>query len=209
MKNALIVFVRTPESGRVKTRLQRDLGKAETFKTYKSFITETLNICDRIRGADKFLGCFPTTKDLFLKGLSKKHKLRLFDQTGRDLGEKFINAFNDRFKEGYKKVVIIGSDSPTIPVDYIKQAFKHLDKNDFILGPCTDGGYYLVGAKKISKGIFKGIPWDSSEVLNRTLDKLYSNKGRFYLLPFWYDIDDISDLEFYKRHLRYLKKVKK
>jgi rSAM/selenodomain-associated transferase 1 len=127
---------------------------------------------------------------------------------GRDLGEKFINAFHDRFNEGYKKVVVIGSDSPTIPVEYIRRAYRELEKNDFVLGPCTDGGYYLVGAKKISEKIFRGIPWDSPQVLNITLDKLHANRVRYSLLPFWYDVDDISDMEFYKRHSRYLKSRK-
>ena len=204
MKNAFIVFVRTPEKGRVKTRLQKGLGSAKTLSTYKSFISETFCIIDSLRGVHKFLGCFPTTDDPFLRRLIKKHNLKPFDQRGKDLGEKFINAFNDRFREGYTKVVIIGSDSPTIPVEYIRQAFRELDKKDFVLGPCTDGGYYLVGARKISEKVFMGIPWDSSDVLNRTLDKLHSNKVRFSLLPFWYDVDDMDDLEFYKRHIRFL-----
>jgi rSAM/selenodomain-associated transferase 1 len=204
MKNAFIVFVRTPEQGRVKTRLQKGLGSEKTLKTYKSFISETFCIIDSLRGVHKFLGCFPASDDPFLRRLIKKHNLQSFNQRGKDLGEKFINAFNDRFSDGYKKVVIIGSDSPTIPVAYIRQAFRELDKNDFVLGPCTDGGYYLVGARKIFEKVFRGIPWDSSDVLNRTLDKLHSNKVRFSLLPFWYDVDDMDDLEFYKRHIRFL-----
>jgi rSAM/selenodomain-associated transferase 1 len=205
MKDAFIMFIRTPEAGRVKTRLQRNLGSARTLRTYKSFIIETLKRCDALGGVHKFLGCFPTARDRFITRISRTHGLDLFHQVGRDLGEKFINAFHDRFNEGYKKVVIIGSDSPTIPVEYIRRAYRELEKNDFVLGPCTDGGYYLVGAKKISERIFRGIPWDSQQVLNITLDKLHANKVRYSLLPFWYDIDDISDMEFYKRHSRYLK----
>lgn len=207
IKNAFIVFVRTPEPGKVKTRLMKDLGRDRTLRIYKSFVTDTMKVCDGLKEADKFFGCFPTTEDPFLKRLSKKHKFKEeFDQRGKDLGEKFINAFSDRFKEGYKKVVVIGSDSPTIPVDFIKQAFDELDKKDFVLGPCTDGGYYLVGAKKLFKNVFKDIPWDSSEVLNKTLDKLHAGKIKYSLLPFWYDVDNIDDLNFYKRHVRYLKK---
>lgn len=206
-KNAFIVFVRTPEAGKVKTRLMKGLGKEKTLKTYKSFIADTMKVCNGLKISDKFLGCFPTTEDTFLKKLSKKHKFKgEFAQQGKTLGDKFINAFNDKFKEGYKKVVVIGSDSPTIPVEYIKQAFAELDRRDFVLGPCTDGGYYLVGAKKLFKNVFKNIPWDSSEVLNKTLDKLNAAKIKYSLLPFWYDVDDIDDLNFYKRHIKYLAK---
>ncbi|MDO8283210.1 MAG: TIGR04282 family arsenosugar biosynthesis glycosyltransferase [Thermodesulfovibrionia bacterium] len=206
-KNAFIIFVRTPEAGKVKTRLMKDLGSDKTLKAYKSFVADTMKVCDGLKEADKFLGCFPTNEDAFLKNLSRKHKFKgEFNQRGKDLGEKFINAFSDKFKEGYDKVIVIGSDSPTIPVDFIKQAFDELDKKDFVLGPCTDGGYYLVGMKKLFSNVFKRIPWDSSDVLNKTLDKLYSGRVKFSLLPFWYDVDNIDDLNFYKRHVKYLKK---
>ncbi len=206
MKKAFIVFARTPEIGRVKTRLMRDLGMKETLKLYKSFVSETFKICGSLKGVDKFLGSFPTTDAPFFRELLKRYKFKgAFNQRGADLGEKFINAFNDRFNEGYEKVVIIGSDSPTIPVEYIKKAFQELEKQEFVFGPCTDGGYYLVGARRLYKNIFRGIPWDSSEVLNKTLDKLYAGKIKFSLLPFWYDVDDIDDFRFYKRHIRYLK----
>lgn len=206
MKQALIVFARTPELGRVKTRLMKDLGAEETLKLYKSFVSETFKICGGLKGADKFLGSFPKIDDAFLNDLVRKYKFKgVFNQRGSDLGEKFVNAFNDRFNEGYEKVVIIGSDSPTIPVEYIKKAFQELEKQEFVFGPCTDGGYYLVGARRLYKKVFRGIPWDSSEVLNKTLDKLYTGKIKFSLLPFWYDVDDINDLGFYKRHIKYLK----
>lgn len=205
--NALIIFVRTPEAGKVKTRLMKDLGSDRTLRAYKSFVADTMKVCESLKEADRFLACFPTTNDAFLNRLSRKHEFKgEFDQKGKDLGEKFINAFSDKFKEGYDKVVLIGSDSPTIPADFIEQAFDELDRNDLVLGPCTDGGYYLIGAKKLFKNVFKGIPWDSSEVLNRTLDKLYSGRIKFSLLPFWYDVDNIDDLNFYKRHVKYLKK---
>ncbi len=206
-KNAFIVFVRTPEKGKVKTRLMKDLGRDRTLKTYKSFVADTMKVCDGLKIADKFLGCFPITEDAFLNGVSRKHRFKgEFAQEGRTLGDKFINTFKDKFAEGYKKVIIIGSDSPTIPVEYIKQAFAELDSKDFVLGPCTDGGYYLVGAKKLFENVFKNIPWDSSEVLNKTLDKLIAGKVKFSLLPFWYDVDNIDDLNFYKRHIKYLVK---
>jgi rSAM/selenodomain-associated transferase 1 len=206
MKKALIIFARTPELGKVKTRLMKDLGAEETLKLYKSFVSETFEICGGLKGADKFLGSFPTSNDPFMDALVRIYKFHgVFNQKGADLGEKFINAFSARFREGYEKVVIIGSDSPTIPFDYIRKAFQELEKNDMVFGPCTDGGYYLVGARRLHKNIFRGIPWDTSEVLNKTLDKLYVGKVRFSLLPFWYDVDNIDDLKFYKRHLKYLK----
>jgi glycosyltransferase A (GT-A) superfamily protein (DUF2064 family) len=142
--------------------------------------------------------------------MSRDHKMRAFNQRGLDLGGKIINAFKDFLKKGYGEVVIIGSDSPTIPPDYIRMAFSELRKNDFVLGPCCDGGLYLVGAKrKITPDIFQDIPWDTSEVLNRTLRNLYSLNIKFSMLHFWYDVDTIDDLRFLENHRQYLNKKKR
>jgi glycosyltransferase A (GT-A) superfamily protein (DUF2064 family) len=89
-------------------------------------------------------------------------------------------------------------------------AFSELRKNDFVLGPCCDGGLYLVGVKrKIIPDIFQDIPWDTSEVLNRTLRNLYSLNIKFSMLPFWYDVDTIDDLRFLENHRQYLNKKKR
>jgi rSAM/selenodomain-associated transferase 1 len=209
MKKALIVFVKAPVPGKVKTRLQPCLSP-ETITEIYTFITEILEKCDRLKGISRFLGCTPTKEDDFLKSMSRDHKMRAFNQRGLDLGGKIINAFKDFLKKGYGEVVIIGSDSPTIPPDYIRMAFSELRKNDFVLGPCCDGGLYLVGAKrKITPDIFQDIPWDTSEVLNRTLRNLYSLNIKFSMLHFWYDVDTIDDLRFLENHRQYLNKKKR
>jgi len=108
------------------------------------------------------VGLCPSKDHVFLKEVSKKSRMKSFDQRGADLGDKIINAFRDYFKKGYSKIVLIGSDSPTIPGSYIKKAFTALDKHDMVLGPCCDGGLYLIGASnKIVPDIFMifhGIP---------------------------------------------------
>jgi hypothetical protein len=207
MKKALITFVKAPVPGTVKTRLQPDLSEDKVVGIYKSFITEIAYQCSRLKEVDRFLGCTPTKNHDFLKAIATKHNMERFNQRGRTLGEKIINAFRDYFKKGYTDIVLIGSDSPTIPAQYIRQAFRKLNKYDFIVGPCCDGGMYLIGAsKRIEPAIFRNIPWDTSEVLNRVLQNLYRLNIKFFLLPFWYDIDNIEDLRFLKLHLRYLNK---
>ena len=207
MKKALITFVKAPLPGTVKTRLQKDLGKDETLRVYKSFIAEITSRFARMKGFDRLLGCAPSKDHEFLMEIAGKNKLKLFNQRGNDLGKKIVNAFRDHFKKGYTDIVLIGSDSPTIPKEYIRKAFRALEKNDFVVGPCCDGGMYLVGArKKIESRLFQDIPWDTSDVLNMVLEKLYRHKVRFSILPFWYDIDNIDDYRFLKLHLKYLKK---
>ncbi len=211
MKKALIVFVKAPVRGNVKTRMHPHLSSDRILQIYRSFVKETISKCAALRGVDRFIGCYPSKEDAFLKKLAGTYGLKSFDQKGRDLGEKMLNAFKDYFKKGYSEVIIIGSDSPSLPADYIKKAFLELRKNDFILGPCCDGGLYLVGAKnRIRPELFRNIPWDSTSVMNETLNrmlkKLISSNINYTLLPFWYDVDTVEDLNFYRNHLRYLKK---
>ncbi|MBI5409953.1 MAG: TIGR04282 family arsenosugar biosynthesis glycosyltransferase [Nitrospirae bacterium] len=207
MKRALITFVKAPVLGTVKTRLQPDLGKDVIVEIYKAFVTEIISQCARLKGLERFLGCAPSKDHDFLREITKKYELKSFNQRGASLGEKIVNAFQDYFRKGYTEIALIGSDSPTIPMNYIRKAFAALEKNDLVLGPCCDGGLYLIGAKKkIVPEIFNDIPWDSSKVLNKILDNIDPAGIKLYLLPFWYDVDGIEDLRFLKKHLRYLNK---
>ncbi|MBI5739964.1 MAG: TIGR04282 family arsenosugar biosynthesis glycosyltransferase [Nitrospirae bacterium] len=205
MKKALITFVKAPVPGTVKTRLQTDLEPEKVTEIYKAFVTGIVSRCSRLKGVDRLLGCAPSAEHDFLREIAGKYNLKRFDQRGKDLGEKIVHAFQDYFKKGHSSIVLIGSDSPTIPMNYIRKAFTALERHDFVLGPCCDGGLYLIGAKKkITPGIFRDIPWDSSGVLNKTLDNLEPLDVSLFLLPFWYDVDTIAELRFLKKHLRYL-----
>jgi rSAM/selenodomain-associated transferase 1 len=205
MKKALLTFVKAPVPGTVKTRLQADMGADRTVEVYKAFIRETLFRCSRLSGLDRFLGCAPSRNHAFLREIAETYAMPMFNQRGSDLGKRIVNAFKDFFKKGYSDIVLIGSDSPTIPGDYIKKAFGALKQNDFVVGPCCDGGMYLVGARKtIEPDVFKNIPWDTSEVLNLVLANLFSRNVRFSMLPFWYDVDNIDDMKFLELHLKYL-----
>lgn len=204
MRNALITFAKAPVRGTVKTRLQADIGPEKTVAIYKSFIREILSMTGRIDTADRFLGCAPSKDHDFFREMTELYNIEAFDQRGSTLGERIINAFDDYFA-GYDRIALIGSDSPTLPADYINMAFLQLEESDLVIGPCCDGGMYLVGAKeKVNPLIFKDIPWDTSGVLNRVIEQLYGTKVRFSLLPFWYDVDNADDLKFLKLHLRYL-----
>ncbi|MBC8413774.1 TIGR04282 family arsenosugar biosynthesis glycosyltransferase [bacterium] len=205
MKKALITFVKAPIDGLVKTRLQADLPKGRAVNIYKSFIKDSASQCLQLKGVSRLLGCAPDSSHPFLKNIAKTYDFEMFDQRGRTLGDKIVNAFEDHFKKNYEAVVLIGSDSPTIPLEYIKLAYKELKEHEFVVGPCCDGGIYMIAARgEINSRIFSNIPWDSSDVLNLVMEKLYRYKINFSLLPFWYDIDNIDDLKFYKLHKKYL-----
>jgi rSAM/selenodomain-associated transferase 1 len=112
-------------------------------------------------------------------------------QTGVDLGERMMNAFHTELLD-HRKVVIIGTDSPTVPTEQITAAFAALDRNELVLGPCSDGGYYLIGLKKLVPEIFRDIPWGTGDVLTRTLERI-SNHSHF-LLNSYFDVDFPADL---------------
>jgi len=207
MKKALITFVKAPVKGTVKTRLQKDLPAERTLRIYKTFVEETVSGCTGMRGVDRYLGCAPSDEHPYLQKMSREYRLPTFNQRGKTLGLKIVNAFQDYFQQGYSRIVLIGSDSPTIPGEFIQQAFRELQSKDFVLGPCCDGGIYLIGAKQqIEPKIFHRIPWDTADVLKKVLAKVYRYNIHFSLLPFWYDVDTIDDLHFLKLHLKYLKK---
>jgi rSAM/selenodomain-associated transferase 1 len=208
MKKALITFVKAPVPGTVKTRLQADIGAKKTVKIYKSFITEILSECALLKGVDKFLGCAPTTNNPFLNKLADKYEMQSFNQQGRNLGERIHNAFRECSRKGYSEIVLIGSDSPSMPIDFIKKGFFELNKSDLVIGPCFDQGLYLIGAKKVKiDKIFSNIKLDTGEDVNMILKKTNRKNISLSMLPFWYDVDTVYDLKFLKLHLKYLNKT--
>lgn len=197
--NAIILFARDPVAGQVKTRLHPYLDQDTIFHLYLCFLNDSLKMLGRIKNADRFAGVYPSSQSGFFPRLRTDASLAVFNQEGRDLGERMKNTFQARITEGYHRIVIIGSDSPSLPVPYIEQALAS-DK-DVVIGPSTDGGYYLIamGAKLVN--VFDGVAWGSEQVLTQTLDRLRTTACSLELLPPWYDVDRPEDLKFLKTHL--------
>ena len=202
---ALITFAKAPVPGTVKTRLQAGIGAEKAVEIYTSFVIEILSKFSRLKDIDRFLGCAPDKSHPFLKGMAKTYGLTMFKQQGDTLGARIFNAFRYCAKKGYSEIVLIGTDSPSIPVDIIKKAFKELKKNDLVIGPCTDQGFYLIGVRKekISE-ISCNVQIDTGEDVNNLLGKINSLNFSLSLLPFWYDVDDVNDLKLLRLHLDYL-----
>ncbi len=181
MKNAtIIIFVKNPDSVPVKTRLAKSTGKEFAVKIYKKFIVDTINAVKEVN-FPYFIFSYP----------DKFNKISII-QKGKDLGERMYNAFKFAFNKNFKKAIIIGSDIPHIQPETLIEASNKLDNYNYVIGPATDGGYYLIGTKRecLKKEVFENINWSTSEVLNQTLKKLKN----FYLLEENYDIDSLNDL---------------
>ncbi|MBP0903504.1 TIGR04282 family arsenosugar biosynthesis glycosyltransferase [Mariniflexile gromovii] len=198
-KKALIVFTRNPELGKCKTRLAKTVGDKSALEIYKHLLKYTANIAKNTN-ADKYVFYSETIQknDLWDASIFRK-KL----QEGPDLGEKMQNAFSYVFSLGYQKVIIIGSDLLDLTPKHIQLAFEALDKNNVVIGPAKDGGYYLLGMTSINQNLFKNKAWGTSTVLKDTLNEL--QKSNVFLLEELNDIDTFEDMEHYQELEKYYK----
>lgn len=208
MDDALLIFAKAPVPGEVKTRLLPDLSKEEAARLYEAFICDILKSTSLI-DAERFLFCHPSKGHSFFCRIAEDKRIQLMEQQGQDLGERMRNAMGLLLKDGFDRVVIIGSDSPTLPVEYIMKGFKGLMSHSAVIGPSIDGGYYLVGGRNQVPLIFEGISWGTDRVFRETLERGMLLGLDLCLLPFWYDVDTIEDLFLLYNHIRYLNKDRK
>ena len=204
MNNALIIFIKNPIVGKVKTRLAATVGDVKAYKVYKELLNHTQKITLLI-SADKFLfyADFLNSQDEWSNEKFIKHL-----QKGNDLGERMQNAFGHTFLNKYKKVIIIGSDCIDLNESVIEDAYRLLEDNDIVIGPAKDGGYYLLGMKRPNSCLFKNISWSTSQVLIQTLSICESQHLSYSLLPTLTDIDVEDDLSFEQKKMFKLKKGK-
>jgi len=191
----LLFFIKSPEKGRVKTRLASAVGDEMAVRLYRRFLLETLFTLNR--GTFLFYLCFYPENSLSdLKGWLGDDYLYM-PQKGEDLGERMKNGFIDAFAMNFKRVVLIGSDIPDLPLEFIEEAFTSLQEKDIVIGPSLDGGYYLIGFKdkNFSLRVFEGIPWSTKRVFEETMKILKQEGFTVHTLQHWRDIDTIDDLK--------------
>ena len=188
-KKALIIFTRNPELGKVKTRLAKSVGDESALNIYKFLLKHTVEITEKLN-VDKYVFYSENihrddiwNPDIFRKKL----------QSGNDLGERMQNAFSEMFGMGYEKVMIVGSDIYELQQKDIENAYDALETTPFLIGPATDGGYYLLGMKELNSEIFQNKDWGTTTVLEATLKDLTS--GKYVLLEERNDIDYYEDIK--------------
>jgi rSAM/selenodomain-associated transferase 1 len=198
-KNLSIVFVRNPELGKVKTRLAKTIGDKKALNIYILLLKHTESVLQKV-SSDKVVYYSEEIQnnDLWSDRCFQK-KL----QKGNDLGERMQHAFEMAFKEGYEKVVIVGSDLFDLKSAHIENAFKTLENHNLVIGPSLDGGYYLLGMKVLHSAVFKNKQWGTDSVLETTLKNLEQENVK--LLEALNDIDTFEDLQ---GHPELLKKIK-
>jgi len=205
-KQALIIFAKAPEPGQVKTRLSPPLTSDQAARLHEAFTLDVVRAAQPLGGVTRWLSCAPSTTHPFFRRLSRRFRLRLLTQTGETLGERMASALRQALDAGATRVVLIGTDVPTLPGTIIRDAFRHLRRADVVLGPACDGGYYLVGVSRRVPPIFDEIPWGRSTVLEATLAHVNRLGLRCRLLPFWYDVDAMPSFRLLAAHLDALRR---
>ncbi|OQX81614.1 MAG: hypothetical protein B6D61_00450 [Bacteroidetes bacterium 4484_249] len=187
----LIVFMRNPVLGKTKTRLARDIGDKMAFNVYLKLLSNT-NCIVKKAICDKAV-CYSDTIDH--KDIWDNNIFRKTIQSKGDLGERMENAFKDAFAEKYCKVVLVGTDCFDITTGIINEAFDKLETNDIVIGPAKDGGYYLIGMKKLFPSVFRNKTWSTDVVLDQTLIDIWNYRLRYSFLPQLSDIDTLDDID--------------
>lgn len=201
------VFAKYWQPGAVKTRLASAIGEEKAADLYKAFLTATLR-----RGASvadqRTLVFWPPEREALMAALGGA-AWHLQPQSEGDLGERmqsfFAAAFGNHMAQPQQasenqqqtpaSVVLIGSDSPSLPMEFIEQAFARLREVPVVLGPSDDGGYYLIGLSQPRPELFENIAWSTPNVLEQTQTRLKATDTAYELLPRWYDVDELADVE--------------
>lgn len=195
MDNAVIIFIKNPVRGKVKTRLAAAVGNDTALAVYLDLLSHTLKAAENVT-ADKYIYF---SDEIYVSIGQNDFAFKKTVQSGADLGEKMKNAFNDVFNSAYPKVIIIGTDCPGISPEILQQAFDELNDTDVVIGPAADGGYYLLGMKTLHPSLFDNIEWSTPAVLQTTVDRCTRTNLRYKLLEELSDIDEEKDLvHFYK-----------
>ena len=197
-KNLLLVFTRNPELGKVKTRLAKTVGDQIALTIYTFLLERTRDIAIKV-AADKavYYSVKIRENDIWDPSIFKKHQ-----QNGEDLGIRMLHAFKNGFDEGYEKIIIIGSDLYDLTAKTIEKAFTLLDKNDVVIGPAEDGGYYLLGINSLEEKVFKNKNWGTETVRKDTLEDLKDKK--VFLLKELNDVDVFEDIEHHPTFQKFL-----
>ena len=189
-KSLLIIFVKNPELGKVKTRLAASVGDEAALTIYYQLLRKTREVTEPIR-VDKVVYYSERTDPNDLWENEHYHKAC---QQGADLGERMKNAFQKSFAEGYERVCIIGSDCMEISSSLIKEGFEKLQNSDAVIGPSRDGGYYLLGMNQFIPQLFENKAWSTDAVFSATLDDLNALGMSHCKLPVLSDVDTAEDL---------------
>lgn len=193
----MLVFLRPPRIGKVKTRLAATLGDAAALRIYQFLLDHALRTASAI---DAQTWLFLSEQDPF-QASEPSWRFQVAHQLGGSLGDRMADAFSRTFERGAVHAVLIGTDVPELTADILDEAFHALEDCDMVIGPAEDGGYYLLGLKQCYVQLFEGIPWSTDRVFALTMQRAQALGLKVYTLPKLRDIDVESDwMEYLNRN---------
>ena len=186
----LLIFIRNPQLGKVKTRLARTMGDVEALRIYNLLLDRTRHAAQGV-AVERWL-CYSDFIPIQDEWPESDFKKKI--QHPGDLGERMESAFREAFATGAAKAIIIGSDCPELSGELLQQAFDALAHADFVIGPTPDGGYYLLGMKQLESSVFHGIEWSTETVRSMTVEKIRAAGLSCAELPVLSDLDMEEDV---------------
>ena len=207
--DSFVVFAKEPVAGRVKTRLSPAVPAADAVRLYTAFVEDVCATMAGVAlGGDRRVLAAPGGAGPVLERIAKVHGFEMAEQIGDDLGARMAHSLGMELSRGSRAVVLVGSDSPTLPAEAVREGVRRLHvtlpgASSAVIGPAGDGGYWLIGAAGSVPDLFAGIPWSTRGVLSATLSRATQSGIDLALLPFWYDVDEIDDLKLLASHLRW------
>ncbi|MFL5803454.1 MAG: TIGR04282 family arsenosugar biosynthesis glycosyltransferase [Roseiflexaceae bacterium] len=193
MYRALLVVAKRPAAGQTKTRLCPPLTAEAAAALYACFLRDTLDIMRAVPGVARGIVYLPETAFDYFREFAPD--MALAPQRGADLGERLDYLLTAALDAGAQQAVVMDSDSPTLPAAYVAEAFARLDgPDDVVLGPCDDGGYYLIGLKRPQPRLLREVQMSTPFVVRDTLALAEELGLRVALLPTWYDVDTVAEL---------------
>ena len=200
--NELVVFAKYWALGAVKTRLGATIGDQPAASVYRAFVDCILSRLQSV-GDQRNICISPATRETEFMQLIAKRAWTVTHQNDGNLGCRMSRLFQERLAmPDVGKVVLIGSDSPDLPTSYIDQAFDSLDHHDVVLGPTTDGGYYLIGLSRFAPELFgEQMPWSTPRLLKTTIETLRASPHTFATVPEWSDVDTAEDFKAFRKRL--------
>lgn len=191
-ENALIIIAKRPHAGHVKTRLNSHLPETKIVEIYSFLLEQTIRKLRSIEGVDTFIAHAPDSAGKYFMNFG----LKLIPLHKRDLGAGMYEAFHSTFSAGYRKAVLVGADIPDVSSATILNALQLLSTKDLVFGPARDGGYYLVGMRKLIHEVFEAVPWSSDQTLEISLRR---SKQYNYSVGFTERLSDIDTIDDVKR----------
>jgi len=194
-RHAIAVMAKAPKAGQVKTRLVPPLTQEEAAELYRCLLLDKLGQVGGLHGIDPYLAYTPPEAQALMASLAPQD-FTLIPQAGSGLGDRLHHLSAILLGRGHSGVIIIDSDTPTLPSTYLLDALDRIqnESTDLVLGPAEDGGYYLIGLKRPCWSLFDSIPWSGPSVLSETLRRASAQRLEVATLPSWFDVDTPSDL---------------